>query len=172
MKTQLNEINLAEREKVMACFHECGHSFICHIFGGIAEPIIWENSQKNILNGEKAWLGTCKIFVEPNSLKIDDKTKKELGILPRPKNWKALLGLAGIVSECIADGIHCDYQLNNYICDAEDFGELSATDLNLIGDSVYDKFSEIKQVKNLLKTHWEKIDFQARWMITKLEAAR
>jgi hypothetical protein len=156
-KSKLKEI--AAREKRRTSFHEAGHSIVCSLLGGIGIPSVWANSAQNIRSGQKAWLGTFKMYAEPGTMQIDAKIKKAHGVIKTPKNWRVLLGLAGMVAEEIADGVTDPEEIACSIECSISFEEASPTDVALIGEAW--TVADVEKVVQMLLKWWPEIEANA-----------
>lgn len=148
---------LEAREKRGAAFHEACHAAVIRHFGGYATPSIWRNESGN--PDEKAWLGTCKMFAEPGAMAIADETKAQFEIQPAPENWRVLVGLAGIVGEQLLNGATDPEEISCYWDEAIEMGELSATDMAMVGDD--HQISEVETVVTILHSRWAEIEIEA-----------
>ena len=167
MKTNAKQMRnaIAEREKIIAqkekrnvSFHEAGHAAICARFGGYGVARVWRNTQKNVKAGEMAWRGSFSIFAEPGLMTTDEATRRQMGVLPTPENWRVLVGLAGLVAEKIAGGVS---DAEAVFCSIEasiNLEEVSETDINLMGDWQY---PDVVAVMELLLGMWPDIEREA-----------
>lgn len=122
-------MKIDEHEKRWASYHEAGHAVLFRRFGGIGSPRIWRN--KTGSDDQCAWLGAFTMFVEPGRAVIGS-------VLPllAPKNWRVLVGLAGLAAERIADEVdETDVdELTEFVFSSIDAGEASPSDLEMMGD--------------------------------------
>jgi hypothetical protein len=84
-------------------------------------------------------------------------------VLPAPKNWRVLLGLAGLVAEHIADGIVNAEEIAGLIDYTIDMDEASTTDINLMGDW---QVSDVAEALHLLCGMWPTIEREAAALAT------
>jgi hypothetical protein len=126
--------------------------------GGMGVPRVWANTAQNIRSGQKAWLGTFKIYAEPGTMQIDAQ-KKAHGVIKTPKNWRVLLGLAGMVAEEVADGVTDPDEIACSIECSISFEEASPTDVALIGEAW--KVSDVEKVVKMLLKWWPEIEGNA-----------
>ncbi|MDO8811478.1 MAG: hypothetical protein Q7J38_05545 [Gallionella sp.] len=147
---------VAEREKRKASFHEAGHAAICSRLGGYGTAMVWRNTAQRIKTGERAWLGTFKMYFKPGTVNMDRKTKLALGVIPITKNWRVLLGMAGLVAENIADGITDADEIAGIIFDAIMVDEVSQTDKDLMG--IHWRVRDVAKVVKLLQDKWPEVE--------------
>ena len=156
-KSQLKAI--AERERNMSAIHEAAHAGLCSKYGGVGVPSVWKNTAKNVMAGQKAWLGTFKMFAEPGTIQMNDKARIALAVLTPPDNWRVLVGMAGLVAEQIADGVTDAEEIAILIDDVIAMGEASETDVDLMGDDW--KVSDVAKVLQTLLEMWPDIEREA-----------
>ncbi len=151
---------LAERELRQGSFHEAGHACMCRHFGGVGVAEVWRNSKIRVKAGERAWLGTFKMYARPGAASMDAETRAALGVeFPPPENWRVLVGMAGLVAEKIADGITSVDEVFGFIRDTIDSEEASATDLHMMGSDWSE--SDVEQVLRRLLKLWPELEMEA-----------
>ncbi|MFA6312654.1 MAG: hypothetical protein WCV99_16895 [Sterolibacterium sp.] len=153
-KNQLSA--LVDLEKRNTSLHEIGHATVCARFGGSGRIDIWRNSKDNVAAGEKAWLGTFRMLAKPGSLQLTEEMAAMLHELPTPRNWRVLLGLAGIVCEQIGNGITDIDDITGEVQAMIEMGDASESDAALIGED-WDE-TDIEVVVKLLMDSWPNIE--------------
>lgn len=153
--------DLAALELRRACFHEAAHAALLRLFGGVGAAKVWRNGSEAAAAGEeKAWCGQLQVFGWPGAVEIADDVRARLGIVRQPpSSWRRLVGLAGLVAESMLDGQDDPYEIVEAVKVARVFGEMSATDAELIGDEV--DVAEVDQVIGLLSERWADVAAEA-----------
>jgi hypothetical protein len=150
---------IAEREKRGVSFHEAAHAAIFRRYGGCGIAEVWRNTAQNVKDGQKAWLGTFKMFAEPGTMQMSDEVRKALRVLPPPDNWRVLVGIAGLVAEEILHGVTDADEIAVSIESDIGMGEASKTDMDLMGDDW--NVSDVAEVLKLLLDMWPDIEREA-----------
>ena len=123
---------LIEKEKQRAAYHEVCHVTVITHFGGSAHARIWPSGSDD--PSIRSWRGQCQIICAPGTVAVSKDMKACFGIESAPKNWKVLVGLAGIAGEYLMAGIE-DPETIYYEWDsAKMTDEISDTDLKMVGD--------------------------------------
>jgi hypothetical protein len=99
------------------------------------------------------------MYAEPGTMKIDAQTRIALGVMKTPKNWRVLLGLAGIVAEQIADGVTDAEVIACAILGSIELDEASQTDMALMGEAW--TVSDVAKVVQMLLKWWPEIEDHA-----------
>lgn len=157
----VNTRRFDSQEKIRLARHEIGHAHIVRRFGGYATAEIWRTATSS--HDERTWSGTCKIYLVPGKMTMDRKTKSLLKILPAPKNWLVLVGLAGIVGEEVGSGERDPAQIYETVNDAILSGYVSDTDL----EQIEDKFcvADIAQVVKLLVEDLDQFNLEVNHLL-------
>jgi len=154
------EKTIALEEKRKASFHEAAHAYVCFIYGGYGIAKVWRNSAKNVAAGQTAWRGRFELMAEPGTVEMTEEVRQLMGVLPAPKNWKILIGMAGVVAESMADGVSNPDVIFEDIQEKIYADEVSQTDLELIGKKL--RMTDVSKVVKLLAAGWETIERNAK----------
>lgn len=150
-------------------FHEAGHKIIYHRFGGSGNAVIWKNPNGGGLE-ELYWLGHFQPHTCPQVLYEAHKRSGYSMGFKLPKNWRRLVGLAGVVSEEIMRG-----ETDEPWIVAEDIdsrisaGQMSASDLEYMGITDLENYAlntaDVEQVWRYLLEDWSSVEREAQYLI-------
>lgn len=151
------------RELRAAAVHECAHAVMTQRFGGVANPFIWRNLSGN--QDEKAWLGTCTIVVEPDSIDWSDLPAEMAHLIkPTPDNWRVLVGLAGVVAEAMdrSEDTADAWEVIDLIY----INGISPTDAALVGADYDYGYDDIETLMNMLREEWSTLISKAELLMS------
>lgn len=127
---ELTEEQLAMRELRMAAYHEAGHKVLYQRFGGAGDAVVIKNFNRS--PDETVWCGQFRPRSCPQVMH-EAAIKHGIPAVHLPNNWRALVGIAGLVAEEILRG-ETD---PDYIAGALDLriasNQASTSDLKLMG---------------------------------------
>lgn len=136
-------------------------------FGGAGDAVVWRNESGNL--EERAWRGQFRPRTCPQEMRAI-ALASGFSVPDLPANWRALVGIAGLVAEeilrdgtddagVIADALH------QRIWD----GEASASDLAMMGITDienYDLSDElVERATRILRDQWEAVLLEAEYLI-------
>lgn len=164
---EFTEQQIAARELRNAAYHEAAHKMVYEQFGGAGDAAVWRNKSGN--PEETAWRGQFRPRTCPEEMRAI-ALASGLSVPDLPANWRALVGIAGLVAEeilrdgtddagVIADALH------QRIWD----GEASASDLAMMGITDienYDLSDElVERATRILRDQWEAVRQEAEYLI-------
>lgn len=138
-----SEDEIAAKELQLVVMHEAGHMVVARVLGGWGRALVWPTVERK--EHEKAWRGQFQLHIAPTS-----------------SGWEVLVGLAGLVAECIEGGSSDADHIGSEIEAAINLGDVSDTDVALIGNE-WD-FDDIRSVIDLLNAHWDDVCLEAKCM--------
>jgi hypothetical protein len=153
---------VSDRELLLAAIHEAAHELLLHHFGGAGIAHVWPNPAPS--PEMKAWLGRCVILAEPGQVTFSRGHRKRFGILPKPPvRWRRYVGLAGFVAEQLLLGAKQPWEIMDAYLNAYDFGELSESDLAMIGGQISEL--DIVRTTRYLHARWPALETAAAHLI-------
>ena len=158
---EVNSQLICARELRQACLHEAAHEMLVMKFGGYATAHVWlDRSTDSKAGAERAWLGQVRMYAKPGEVSMTAEHCRQFGISPRPPgNWDTLVGLAGLVAECMGDGAIEAWEIQESIQHSFEHDEVSGTDAELIGERWTE--SDVEQVMTLLRDQWPLLQSRA-----------
>ncbi|WP_426195551.1 hypothetical protein [Massilia sp. DWR3-1-1] len=171
--SELTKEQIAMLELRNAAYHEAGHRIICRRFGGDGDILIWKNESGN--PDEQAWRGQFRTRVCPQQMH-DAAKRAGFPAVDLPDNWRALIGMAGLVAEeILRDGIDDAELVADSISATILLGYASATDLMTMGITNIDDFElsceDVEPALRYLKEEWPLVQEYAEYHITEAMAA-
>ena len=176
------EMEVAVRELRRAAYHEAAHKVICERFGGRAHAWVWANDAERVKEGEKAWIGRCRIDWpwEVNA----ERNAAGIKQVREPVYSQEYICMAGMIAELILGDLDhgteyesgtdaawfIAYNLRSMIED----GSASETDLRGMGVSFDEDNGEIVGLRNglvltcarMVREEWQKIVTEADRLLT------
>ncbi|WP_430226924.1 hypothetical protein [Paraburkholderia tropica] len=165
--SELTEEQIADGELRNAAYHEAAHKMVYERFGAAGDAVVWRNESGN--PEERAWRGQLRPRTCPEEMRAI-ALASGFSFPDLPANWKALVGVAGLVAEeilydgtddagVIADALH------QRIWD----GEASASDLAMMGITdieSYDLSDElVEEATRILCEEWQAVQQEAEYLI-------
>jgi hypothetical protein len=131
MMIESTEEQIAELELRKAAYHEAGHKIVYERFGGAGDAVVWRNGSRG--PDEVAWRGQFRPRTCPEEMRAI-ALASGFAVPDLPANWKALVGIAGLVAEEILyDGTHDAGVIADALHQRISDGEASASDLAMMG---------------------------------------
>lgn len=157
---------LADLELHHAAYHEAGHHAMYRHYGSDGDTFIWKNMSDD--PSEVCWNGQFRPRVCPQQVHLAKIRGGSLSVLP--ENWRALVGMAGLVAEEIFRGITSDTGIiYDFICQRISCGEASATDLFAMNITDTDDFvlleSDVAMAWSHLIAEWAFVSQEAERLI-------
>jgi hypothetical protein len=145
----MNAVN--QREKQLAAIHESAHKHLVLSYGGLASAEIFKS--KSVSPSDKFWIGECNIYSRP----IAGSPATGPGATqPAPADWNVRVGLAGFIAEQMHEGQDDPAVILEEYGFARGNGEISNTDLELIGEEAFDE-GDVEAIMQELRVQWESI---------------
>ena len=154
MLGKLTKKQLIQHDKKQTLFHEQGHSIVASYFGVFGKV----NLSRNPLGGieEKFWIGSYTMYNDPTEVELPDEVKAVIKYMLPPKNWKALIGMAGFVAEQIANGETDGNKISSSLEEAIEMEEISHTDCAMIGEDW--EWGDVDSVLKILLDRWDTVE--------------
>jgi hypothetical protein len=108
------------------------------------------------------------MYADPGTMQMDAKTKKALGVIKTPKNWRVLVGLAGMVAEQVADGVTDAEEIACSVAGTIELDEASPTDVALMGEAW--TVLDVEKVVQMLLKWWPEIEASAASLMLEASA--
>jgi hypothetical protein len=158
---------IAAKELRYAAYHEAGHKILYERFGGAGDAVVWRNESGH--PGERAWFGqfrprTCPEVMRQAALN-HGLTASEL-----PANWKALVGMAGLLAEDMLSGETGDAgamadtllsRISDGEASASDLAQMNVTDI----DNCELSYEVVEEAVRLLREGWSDVQQEAEYLI-------
>ena len=162
----MTEQIIALNELHETAYHEAGHKAMCEHFGGTGDVVVWKN-ESGALN-ERAWRGQFRQRICPEQMH-DVSTRAGLTAIHLPRNWKILVGMAGVVAEEIYLGeTEPDIVAYNIMIRIS-HDDMSKTDLNLMNINDINDFENsyihVEECISLLLQLWPLVKREAEYHI-------
>ncbi|MFD1558827.1 hypothetical protein ACFSHT_24840 [Paraburkholderia silviterrae] len=165
--THLTDDQIAAKELRNAAYHEAGHKILYERFGGSGDAVIWRNESGN--PAEKAWCGQFRPRTCPEEVR-KIAIANGFPAPDLPMNWKAIVGMAGLLAEDILSGETDDvgaladtlfFKITGGEASASDLASMNITDV----DDCALSYDVVDEAVRLLLEAWPLVQQEAEYLI-------
>ncbi len=164
---EFTEEQIAARELRNAAYHEAAHKIVYERFGGAGDAVVWRNDSGN--PEETAWRGQFRPRTRPEEMRAI-ALESGFSVPELPANWKALVGIAGLVAEeILCDGTDDVGVIADALHQRISDGEASASDLEMMGIRDIESYELgdelVEEATRILRDGWQAVQQEAEYLI-------
>ena len=164
---EFTEQQIAARELRNTAYHEAAHKMVYEQFGGAGDAVVWRNKSGN--PEETAWRGQFRPRTCPEEMRAIARGSG-FSVPDLPANWRALVGIAGLVAEeILRDGTDDAGVIADALYQRISDGEASASDLATVGITDIESFELrdelVEEATRILREGWQAVQQEADYLV-------